>query len=241
MSKAYSVVSKFYDRMIEYPYESVLSLVKKHKKSGKTLDLFCGTGRFTYELAKQGYDASGSDISGDMLQKAMEESRRQGYKIVFKQENALKFSYTQVLDLVTACCDGLNYIEKENLETLFKRVFDALSSDGYFIFDVSSYYKITEILGNNFYFEDYDDLTLFWNNTLRKKSNSVKLDLTFFVRDREGKYSREDETQIQYAHTEKDLIELSERVGFSVIEILDENFQKPKEKSERLYFVLRKD
>lgn len=240
MSNAYSVVSKYYNKLIEYPYDKVLALVQKYKKSGKVLDLFCGTGRFTISLAKQGYEAVGSDLSSEMLQKAMEDARSQGCNVVFKKENALNFSTFGDLSLVTATCDGLNYIEKSKLETFFQRVYNSLSEGGYFIFDVSSFYKITEVLGNNVYYEDYDELTFFWRNTLRKKDNSVKLELTFFIPDGKGNYTREDETQRQYAHKEEELREFAEKAGFSVSEVLGENFQSPKSTSERLYFVLKK-
>lgn len=240
MYSAYSVVSKFYDELIEYPYEKVLHLVEKHQKGGKALDLFCGTGRFTLCLAKHGYSVVGSDISAEMLQVGMEEARKEGYNIVFKKENALNFTSFGDLDLITATCDGLNYIEKKDIELFFPKVYNALKKGGYFIFDVSSYYKITEILGNNLYYEDYDNLTYFWKNTLRKKDNSVKLELTFFIPDGKGKFIREDETQRQFAHTESELRSYSENAGFSVIEVLGDNFETPKAKSERLYFVLKK-
>lgn len=240
MSDAYTVVSKYYNKLIEYPYDKVLALVQKYKTSGKVLDLFCGTGRFTLCLAKHGYNVTGSDLSPEMLQTAMEEARRQGYNIVFKRENALNFAYTENLDIVTATCDGLNYIDAKNLEEFFQRVYDSLVFGGYFIFDVSSFYKITEKLGNNLYYEDYDEFTYFWKNTLRKKDNSVKLELTFFIPESDGKYTRQDETQRQYAHTEKDLRDISEKAGFSVVEVLGDNFQSPKAKSDRLYFVLKK-
>lgn len=240
MSNAYSVVSKFYDKLIEYPYEKVLALVQKHKKEGKALDLFCGTGKFTILLAKNGFSVSGSDKSNEMLQKAMEDARQQGLNVVFKREDALKFSSFSDLDLITATCDGLNYVEKSKLEPFFQRVYDALKEGGYFIFDVSSFFKLSEILGNNIYYEDYDDLTYFWRNTFREKDKSVKLELTFFIPDESGKYSREDETQRQFAHSESDLKKCAEKVGFSVVEVLGENFQHPNEKSERLFFVLKK-
>ncbi len=241
MSDAYSVVSKYYNDLIEYPYEKVLGLVENYQKSGKVLDLFCGTGKFTLCLAKRGYKVTGSDLSAEMLQVAMAEARQQGYNIVFKKENALNFASFGDLDIITATCDGLNYIEDKTLEAFFQRVFRSLKKGGYFIFDVSSYYKITEILGNNVYYEDYDNFTYFWKNTLRKKDNSVKLELTFFIPDENGKYTRMDETQRQFAHTEERLKSVSKSVGFSIIETLGDDFKTPKPKSKRLFFVLKKN
>lgn len=237
---AYSALSKYYNELIEYPYQKVLELVTKYKNSGTALDLFCGTGKFTLCLAKHGFKVMGSDLSGEMLQIAMQDARREGYNIIFKQENALEFVSSQSLDLITATCDGLNYIEKKNLECFFQRVYNSLNIGGHFVFDISSYYKITEILGNNLFYEDYDEFTYFWKNTFRKKDNSVKLELTFFIPDEKGTYTREDETQRQFAHNEKDLRELASKVGFRVCEVLGDNFSCPKPKTQRLYFVLEK-
>lgn len=241
MDNAYQVLGRYYDRMIEYPYERVLDLALEKHHSGKALDLFCGTGRFSIMLARSGFTVEGSDLSPEMLGEAMTNSAKAGFKIIFKQENALEFRYNSPYDIITATSDGINYLQNNKIEPFFKRVYDALSLGGRFIFDMSSEYKLVNVLGNELYYEDYDDIVLFWQNSLRKKDKSVKMDLTFFEKNADGLYVRRDESQRQYAHSKEFIEQSALNVGFKIVKILDERFIKPRDKSERIIFVLEKE
>lgn len=241
MDNAYQVLGRYYDRMIEYPYERVLDLVLEKHKSGRALDLFCGTGRFSIMLAQKGFKVEGSDLSTEMLGEALSNATKAGIKIVFKQENALEFRYNLPYDIVTATSDGINYLRDAEIEPFFMRVYGALKSGGRFIFDMSSEYKLINILGNELYYEDYDDIVLFWQNSLRKKDKSVKMDLTFFERNSDGLYVRRDESQRQFAHSKEFIEQVAIDVGFKIAKELDERFSKPREKSERIIFVLEKE
>ena len=73
---SYSFFAKYYDELtqnVEYSrradYFSAL-LLSCGIESGTVLDLACGTGSLTVELAKRGYDMIGVDASGDMLCRA---------------------------------------------------------------------------------------------------------------------------------------------------------------------------
>lgn len=240
MGKSYQALGKYYDRLIEYPYDLMLDFATAKHKSGKVLDLFCGTGIFSIMLAEKGFSVEASDLSEEMLQAGMENATKKGVKIIFRRENALDFAYTHKYDLITAVSDGINYLPEKDSNAFFSRVFDALSDGGRFVFDMSSAYKLKEILGNEIYYEDYDDLTYFWKNTYRKKDNSVKMELTFFEKKSNGLYERSDETQRQYSREIESIISLVSSIGFKTIEVADENLRKPKKNSERIFFVLEK-
>lgn len=47
-------------------------IISKHTKGKKALDFGCGTGRSTRFLKNSGFDATGIDISGEMIAKARE-------------------------------------------------------------------------------------------------------------------------------------------------------------------------
>ena len=53
------------------------------------------------------------------------------------------------------------------------------------------------------FFEDYDDVTYLWTNAPFK--GGVKMELTFFIRDKDGKYIKQTEEHTQYAHTREDI------------------------------------
>lgn len=241
MNKAYSVLAKHYDKLIEYDYRRVAELCSSEGR-GNFLDLFCGTGLLTIELAKCGLNVQGSDISMEMLDIASDNARSQGLRILFREEDAVRFAYSKPLDGITAGCDGINYLNDESLDKLFCKVSEALKSGGIFLFDYSTEYKLKEILGDNLYYEDLDELTYFWQNKYDKKTNSVKMDLLFFEKGQDGRYIRAEECQRQYIHSREYILELASRYSFTVDKEVDlKSFNSPRKTSKSLLVLLRKN
>ena len=70
-----------------------------------------------------------------------------------------------------------------------------LKNDGLFIFDISSYYKLSTILGNNMYGENREDIAYMWQNYFDEEDNLVEMELAFFIRDEEDeRFDRFEET-----------------------------------------------
>ena len=69
--------------------------------SGRVLDLACGTGRLTIELAKRGLQCVGIDKSASMLSMAQAKSKALGLNIFYLQEDIRKFQLEQKFDLIT--------------------------------------------------------------------------------------------------------------------------------------------
>lgn len=80
--EAYAGFAQVYDLFMDnIPYEEwcayLTGLLREYGiRDGLVLDLGCGTGKLTRLLDRQGYDMIGVDISGEMLEVAMEEERR---------------------------------------------------------------------------------------------------------------------------------------------------------------------
>ncbi|MDE6868794.1 MAG: class I SAM-dependent methyltransferase, partial [Clostridia bacterium] len=116
------------------------------------------------------------------------------------------------------------------LKTAFSRVYSCLKKGGVFIFDVSSPYKLKNLIGNNLFAEDNEDLTYLWFNKL--DGDRVIMDLTFFERQGE-KYLRSDERHVQYIHEEDELCAALNGAGFSV----QTEGHLGKDKTERINFI----
>jgi 2-polyprenyl-3-methyl-5-hydroxy-6-metoxy-1,4-benzoquinol methylase len=54
----------------------------------KIIDIGCGTGRHSIELAKRGYSVTGVDLSGSMLERAREKAGQNDVQIDFLQLDA---------------------------------------------------------------------------------------------------------------------------------------------------------
>ena len=77
---SYDLFAEYYDELMsEVDYSArakyIDSLIKSYKPDAHLLvDLACGTGSMTVELAAMGYDVIGVDLSENMLSKAREKS-----------------------------------------------------------------------------------------------------------------------------------------------------------------------
>ena len=67
--------------------DSLTAKLEKYDVREGLLDLACGTGEISVELAKQGFDVSGVDLSDEMLAVANEKAANLGLSIPFFQQN----------------------------------------------------------------------------------------------------------------------------------------------------------
>jgi len=107
-----------------------------YDKSLKIIDIGCGTGRHSIELAKRGYQITGIDLSESQLKRAKEKAREQGLQIVFERHDARNLPFKGEFDLAIMLCEGsfpLMETDEMNFEIL-KNATKALKSKGKLIF-----------------------------------------------------------------------------------------------------------
>ncbi len=201
------------------------------KKSG--VDLACGTGKMTAQLIKNGYDVTGIDNSREMLDQAVKNVRAK-----FVKQDMRAFTLPSPVQFAVCVNDGVNYLKPREILPFFCRVYNSLQNGGVFVFDVSSAYKLQNVIANNVFFDDNADATLLWTNKLGK--NSVKMDITLFEKHGET-FTRSDETHVQYIHTKTDIQTALKSAGFNVKQITNNYGEgKATAKSMRLTFVAEK-
>ena len=210
----YNKFANFYNRLIDCDYDKWSQFLIEKGCVGNGIDLACGTGNITFRLAESGCQMVGIDLSPQMLMVA--EGKKKNVKNpMFRCQDITTFSVTKQVDFVTCICDGINYVKgQKDVAKVFANVYAALKDGGKFVFDVSSEYKLKKVLGNNFFYEDDDDLTYFWTNQLKK--DSVIMELAFFVKDGNC-YQRFDERHVQYIYGEQTLVDLLTQAGFKDI------------------------
>jgi len=102
----------------------------------KILDIGCGTGRHSLELAKRGYTVTGIDLSASLLKRANEKAIEQSLKIDFLKADSRKLNFSNEFDLVIMLCEGsfpLMETDEMNFQIL-KNASNALSKNGKLIF-----------------------------------------------------------------------------------------------------------
>jgi D-alanine-D-alanine ligase len=106
----------------------------------KILDLACGQGRHSLELARRGFrHIEGLDRSHYLIQKAKSASRKEGLNIRFREGDARKIPYqADTFDVVMILGNSFGYFEtaQEDLRTL-REVFRVLKPWGRLLIDVA--------------------------------------------------------------------------------------------------------
>ncbi len=211
--------------------------------SASVLECACGTGEIGFRLAKKGFSVIASDISEEMLMAAAEKQRRLG--LVSRGPRFVRMDMRSItlgkqVDCVIACCDGVNYLlSREDVKAFFGSAREALKPGGILIFDVSSRYKLSTVLGDRCFVENGRDIAYLWTNSYDPETKLVEMDLSFFVR-RGELYERFDEKHIQRAHSERELGSWLRETGFEYSAYGFLTKEPPKENEERIVFAARK-
>ena len=77
-----------------------------HNKNIRILDIGCGTGRHSIELAKRGYSVTGIDLSESMLKRAKEKSKEEKADVDFQKADARNLTFKEEFDLAIMICEG---------------------------------------------------------------------------------------------------------------------------------------
>ena len=201
------------------------------------LDVGCGGGYFTRALQKNGYDMTGMDVSAEMLDFAGRKALETGIRSAYILGDISKTKPPKRYDFVTAINDCVNYIPKAKLSSALKNIYGALKTGGVFLFDVSSPRKFAEKIANTVSADDRDDVTYLAFN--RVEGDVATLDVTLFVRQKDGKYIRLDETHTQYIYTADFLTSALEKAGFSVV-CVEGHLGEDVETSDRISILAQK-
>lgn len=107
-----------------------------YNKSDRILDIGCGTGRHSIELAKRGYTVTGIDLSESQLTRAKEKASAQNLLIDFNQQDARKLTFAHEFDLVIMLCEGgFSLMETDEMNfQILRNAANALKSQGKLIF-----------------------------------------------------------------------------------------------------------
>ena len=244
----YEALASFYDGLnpdVDYGKwaDFIEDIIKKHGEieTKIVLDLACGTGSMSVELAKKGYDVIGVDLSAEMLMEAQQKAYEQGQNILFLNQNMCEIDLYGTVDACVCCLDSLNYLtDKEQLKKSLLLVNNFMNDGGLFIFDVNTPHKFKNTYGNNAYILENESVLCTWQNSFDEKSGICDFDLSFFVETEDGLYERFDESQREKMYSDEELKTLLGECSFEIIGVYsDFEYTEQKETDERWYYVCR--
>lgn len=240
----YEEFAKLYDRLMandfdyEKWYEYLEEIFERYEKPKRILEMACGTGSISYYLARAGYDITAFDLSEDMLSIAYNKL------IDFNNINLLHldmrdFVINKKFDTILATCDSINYIiESRDLLETFKNVYRHLNDNGLFIFDINSYHKLKNIIGNNTFVEDQEDLFYVWQNYYDEQKSLCEFYLTFFYKEEGNKFNKFEEVHMERAYKVMEIEDLLRQAGFKNIDYYEAfTFESIDAKTERINFI----
>ncbi len=102
----------------------------------KIIDIGCGTGRHSIELAKRGYKVTGIDLSESQLERATAKAKAQNLRIDFQKHDARDLPFKNEFDLAIMLCEGafsLMETDEMNYEILINAT-KSLNDHGKLIF-----------------------------------------------------------------------------------------------------------
>lgn len=245
---SYGVFAQYYDSLtknVGYSRRAAyFCTVMQHLKHdpGLTLDLACGTGSLTIELAKRGIDVYGVDGSMEMLSVAQQKAAQEELPLLFLQQTMQSLDLYGTVNTVICALDSINHLTSEaEVQKAFERVSLFLEPQtGLFLFDANTPYKHQFVLGNNVFVYDMEEVFCVWQNRFEEAGCRIGVELDFFSK--EGKlYRRSKEQFYERAYSLARMTELLHLAGLKLEAVYgDMRLEPPTEREERIILAARK-
>lgn len=229
-----------YESRCDYIYNL---LAENGAGKGILLDLACGTGTLSRLLSQKGYEVIGVDASADMLSVAQEKCAADGADILFLCQRMQELDLFGTIDAAVCTLDSINHVLSEaEVQEIFRRVSLFMNDKGVFVFDVNTPYKHRQVLADNTFVYDTENVFCVWQNSFRKEEYITDVYLDIFEKDEEtDAYYRCCEEFSERAYAMEDIRRWLEAVRFEVVGIYEEMTKNPiTDTTQRAVFVCKK-
>ncbi len=227
---AYGPLAAWYDTLTgDVPYTQFADFFETEfaRDGGEfrlLLDLCCGTGTLTAEMARRGYEMIGVDASPDMLMQAREKCAELPVPPLLLCQRAEEIDLYGTVDAAYCSLDGFNYIPPEALRTVFFRLRYFIRPGGLLLFDVHTPEWFRSLDGEIFV-DESDDVLCLWRADFDEEARKIVYGMDLF--ERQGRlWRRSGEEHVEYAHELSTLCGLLEELGYTGVRLLTECPQK---------------
>jgi len=138
--------NKFYLQLYKHrdneDARNLINLIQRTIKlplDSKALDICCGAGRHTIELAKRGFTVTGFDLSAFLINEAkkdLKNIKEKNLNVKFLIKDMRNFNFRESFDVSINLFTSFGYfdIDEENF-LLFKNASSSIRKNGWFVFD----------------------------------------------------------------------------------------------------------
>lgn len=218
----YKEFAYIYDKLtFDIDYEEYSEVIKKELKKldikpESILELGIGSGNMTKYFYNASINYTGVDLSKEMLKICADKFPN----ISIINEDLCQLELTKNYDFIFSTLDTINYIlDSEKLQNLFSNINE--NCTGVFMFDVNTPYKLIEVMGNNHFVYEYEDIFYTWVNQYYEEDNLIDFYIDFFVKNQDNSYKRIRETQTEKVYSLDALRFMLYNSGFNTVIIID--------------------
>jgi cyclopropane fatty-acyl-phospholipid synthase-like methyltransferase len=177
---------------IEEATEALYDLYRSELEDYKVktlLDVGCGRGGFMRRMESDGVKCKGVDLSSVMIDECVE----QGLDAECIDVSEVSGTY----DAIVSIFDVLNFMDKDALTKFLDAIAQKLSDDGIFIADINTLYGFSDVAEGSMS-NDSDDEFLSVDAIFEEDKLSTKF--TLFEKNEDGRYTKYQDTIVQYFH-----------------------------------------
>ena len=198
----------------------------------------CGTGSLTLPLSAH-CRITGLDLSQEMLSQAALKLKQAGRQVPLICQDMQQLKVHKPQDAVLCTCDGVNYLTNDKgLARFFSAAYHALRPGGALVFDVSSFYKLSQQLGDKTLTRTTDDCHYIWYNCWQPQASLLHMQLHVYTRASDLRFDYFVEDQRQRAYTPDELTLALKLAGFERIQAFGElTFRAPQAQDKRLHVL----
>ncbi len=226
-----------YQHRDETEAEELIQLLEKKgylKPKSEVLDLACGNGRHSFQLALRNHSVTGLDLSDTLLQIAESASIKTSLPVKFVRGDMRSFNFPAQFDVILNLFTSFGYFEtnEENVKVI-SNVFSSLKQGGFFVLD----YLNSEYLQDNIEPEtvsEIDDLIIIQRRKIFKKR--IIKDIVIQKNGYQKSY-REEVT----LYSKADITAFFQAAGFNIVDLFGNyNGESFKSSSPRLILAGKK-
>ena len=202
-------------------------------------DLGCGTGVITNYLASRGMRVTGVDLSPEML--AIASSGDETGTVSWICADITAYDGPSCGCFISTMDTVGHITDPDALAKMFAAVSELLEPGGIFILDTTTGHHFEQTLGDNVFYEDYDDFTLLWVNHYDKTNRMNHAELTLFELCEDDLYERYDGELTARFYSPEEIVGMASAAGLKKLALFGElNREDPKETDERVFYVFGK-
>ncbi len=239
---SYDALAPWYDQLTgDVPYGSIADFYEGvfRADGGEfklLLDLCCGTGSMTWELAARGYEMIAADRSPDMLAQAQNKRRDCAVPPLFLCQSAEELDLYGTVDAAVCCLDGFNYIPMDSLREVFRRLRLFIRPGGLLLFDIRTPDFLRGLDGQIFV-DEKDDVLCLWRADFDGEAGALVYGMDLFER-RGRLWARSGEEHVEYAHEPEALQAMLEAADFTDVRLVNDG---PQGSDGRLFIISRRN